>query len=107
MKVYAPPIPAPEWGPYNPDKNYDAYFEADEAYMRKVAEMVKEYGDYPLAGKTVSVPFADGRAYYAIAKINGRVSLVHIPVGDAWRDGRFERLCTVAELKRMVAEQDL
>ena len=66
-------------------------------------------GEYAATGVTldavVSVPFADGSAYYVVVKLEGRVGLMVVDIGDGWRDDRFERTATVAELKRIVAQR--
>lgn len=110
MQVYGAPeeIVEPVFGDFYGSGKSDTngYLAAEQAYITAVADWVVQNGDtHPLAGQFVSVPYADGRAQYVIGKFNGKVSLIVIETGDAWRDGRFERTATVAELKRMVEAQ--
>jgi hypothetical protein len=83
--------------------DFETHFAAETEYAERVCAFAKKCGAHPLAGEVVRTPIADGYAEYVVAKISGKVSLIHIETGDAWRDSRFERLATVAELKRMVA----
>lgn len=101
MELYEAPFPAPEVD----YRNYDhvAVTEAESVYLAKLGEWAKAQGAHPLAGKVVYQPYADSAAVYVIAKINGKVSLVTVDIGDGWRDHQFERLVTVAELKLRLA----
>ncbi len=75
----------------------------EDRYVSELRAYVSEnFGGHALAGEVVRVPYADGYAQYMVAKVNGKVSMIHMPLGDAWQDGRFERTATVAELKRLV-----
>lgn len=107
LNLYATPenLPLPKWEDFRNESgrsDWAAYAEAEAAWVEKVREWAISCGTHPLAGEIVRTPQGDGTANYMIAKINGRVSLIPLPTGDAWRDDRFERLATVAELKRMV-----
>lgn len=105
MQTYAAPEEIAVPGFLNEEGRFDlaAYDKASEEYLTKISEYAKQFGAHKLAGEIVRTPFADGYAEYVVAKINGKVSLIHIPLGDAWRDARFERTATVAELTDMVA----
>jgi len=85
--------------------DFKAHEVAEAEYTGRVSEWAKKCGAHALAGEIVRTPQGDGYAEYVVAKINGKVSLIHLETGDAWRDDRFERLATVAELKRMVAQR--
>ena len=99
MHVYASPIPAPEF-------NIDTYQADEDKYLVDIQEWIKGNAQpHALNGEVVRTPFADGYAQYVVAKVGGRTSLIHLDVGDAWRDGRFENTVTVRELKDMVARQ--
>jgi hypothetical protein len=109
MLVYAAPeeISTPAFLNAAGKYDHEAYEAGCAEYIEKVRDYVTAVSDpHPLNGKTVSVPYADGHAEYMIGKIAGKVSLIHIPLGDAWQDARFERLATVAELKRMLASAE-
>ena len=105
MQTYAAPKEIAVPGFLDAEGRFDlaAYDKASDEYRERLAEYAKSFGSHTLAGATVRTPFADGYAEYTIAKVNGKVSLIHVPLGDAWRDGRFERTVTVAELTNMVA----
>ena len=85
--------------------DHDGLVAAETVFRNELSKWAKARGAHTLAGKFVSVPFADGVAEYCIVKFNNKVSLIHVPLGDAWQDGRFERTVTVAELTRMVASK--
>lgn len=96
MQVYAPPIERPAF-------DLSTWLEDENKYIETIVAWVKENATpHPLNGEEVAVPVADGAARYIVAKINGRVSLIHLEVGDAWRHGMFERTATVKELTLQV-----
>lgn len=110
LNLYATPdhLPLPKWEDFRTETgmgDWGAHAEAEDQWVEKVREWAISCGAHPLAGEIVRTPQGDGTANYMIAKINGRVSLIPLATGDAWRDDRFERLATVAELKRMVDSQ--
>jgi hypothetical protein len=77
-------------------------YEKDVAdYINRVQKWAKGRGAHPCAGKYVAVPYADGRAQYIAVKVGGKLGLIHLDLDDAWRDPQFERLATVAEIKRI------
>lgn len=108
MQVYSLPaeVPAPNLGDFvHTGGRFDhaGYVAAEATFLATLKDWVLKVGEaHPLAGEVVSVPYADSSAQYMVAKLQGKVILVHLPLGDAWRSDQFERLCTVAELKRMV-----
>jgi hypothetical protein len=105
MQVFSAPdsIKTPAF--LTPEGTFDrAAYEADEErYIGELTALALSHDPHPLAGKLVSVPFADGRASYVVAKIDGKVSLIHSEAMDAWRDARFERTATVKELRELIA----
>jgi hypothetical protein len=107
MQTYAAPeeITVPDFNDFYVDGifNQARAEQLEDAYRAELSAWAKAQGAHKLAGKFVSVPFADGSAVYCIAKVNGKVSLIHVPLGDAWHDDRFCRLATVAELTRMIS----
>lgn len=107
MQVYAAPeeIPLPAFGDYfgAGRHDYNGYQAAEEAYITAVQKWALEHGDpHELAGKFIHVPYADGAAQYVTFKRGTRFSLIHLAIGDGWQDPRFERLCTTAEIRRIV-----
>lgn len=111
MQVYGLPmeIVPPEFSDFYVGGRFDLDgLDAAEARMVSdlAAHVSKIATPHPLNGKVVRVPYADGAAQYMVAKIKGKVSLIHLPLGDAWQHGGFERTATVAELTRMVKSQE-
>jgi len=105
MKVFKATAKAPNLMDYlKGGYDYAGHEAAEEKYRQEVIAEAKSYGKHALAGESIRVPYADGCAEYIVAKIQNKVSLIHLAVGDAWRDDRFERLVTVAELTRVVAQ---
>lgn len=106
MDVHATPasIVAPDLLSFRAERGFDMpmYDAAIDLHVRKVARYVASVSDpHPLVGKRVAVPYADGLAEYIIANIAGTVCLVHLDIMDGWRDPRFERSVTVAELEQL------
>lgn len=107
MKVYANHIPAPSFTDEN--GRYDArlYEHRIEKYLADTkAWVVAASEHHPLVGQVVRTPYADGYAEYMVAKFDGKVCLVWLEVGDAWRDTMFERGVTITLLKQKVAAQE-
>lgn len=105
MKVYAPPAEVPVPSMVNEEGRFDYldYERREDEFLAALAAWVRLNGQpHALAGEVVRVPYADGYAQYMVAKFDNKVCLIHLPLGDAWQDDRFERLATVAELRRMV-----
>lgn len=103
MQTYSAPaeIPLPEMN------DFRTYGDRCDQYDADLAAWVKESTDkHPLSGKIVQKRYADGYARYMIAKVSGKVSLIHIDTLDGWRDPSFERTVTVAELNRLLASQE-
>jgi hypothetical protein len=105
MQVFTAPdsIKTPAF--LTPEGTFDnaAYVAEEDRYLGELTALALSHDPHPLAGKLVSVPFADGQASYVVAKVNGKVSLIHAAAGDAWRDARFERTATVKELRELIA----
>ena len=111
MQVYGLPmeIVPPEFSDFYTGGHFDidGLNAAEDRMIADLAVHVTKIATpHPLNGKVVRVPYADGAAQYMVAKIGGKVSLIHLPLGDAWQDGRFERTATVAELTRMVKGEE-
>ena len=79
MKVYAAPtdIPAPSWSAAN-------YVAEEEAYLEALAARARELGPHPHSGKVVRFPYADSYAQYMVLDQGKTMSLIHVPLGDAW-----------------------
>jgi hypothetical protein len=108
MNIYSPPshIVAPDFGDYfgAGKHDLDGYQKAEQAYIDTLKAWAKRLApSSPIAGELVSLPYADGAALYIIIQSSGKHGIMTVPVGDAWRDGDFERYATVAQLKDMVA----
>lgn len=99
MQIFSSSVPAPtiELG-----DSVDDYLRRIEAYEQQVVEEARSLDPHPLAGEIVRTPYADGHASYVVAKVNGRVGLIHLESGDAWRSGVFEVTASVAGLRRLV-----
>lgn len=107
MKVYANTVSAPSFTDEN--GRYDArlYEHRINKYLADTKAWVVTHSEHhPLTGKVVRTPYADGYAEYMVAKFDGKVCLVWLAVGDAWRDSMFERAATITMLKDMVARQE-
>jgi hypothetical protein len=107
MRTYSPPahITVPNLVTASGAYDHADYMRREKLYLAELAEWVKSTGQaHPLAGKFVSVPYADSAAHYMVGKLGNSVSLIILPLGDAWRDARFERTATVAELKRLAVD---
>jgi hypothetical protein len=107
MKVYKNHIAAPSFTDEN--GRYDArlYEHRIEKYLAETkAWVVAQSAHHPLTGKVVRTPYADGYAEYMVAKFDGKVCLVWLEVGDAWRDSMFERAATITMLKDMAARAE-
>lgn len=107
MKTYSAPahIPAPHLTDASGHYDQADYMRRENLYLADLSAWVKSAGQaHPLSGKFVSVPYADSAAHYMVGKLGNAVSLIILPLGDAWRDARFERTATVAELKRIAVD---
>ena len=104
MIVYAAPEQAPDFFDFKDATgrlDYQAALAAEDAYIERIQEWARKQEKSPLAGIVIRRPYADGYAQYVVVKINGKTSLVHLAIGDAWADASFERTATVAELTRL------
>lgn len=80
MKVYAPPqeIPVPKWTP-------ESNFAQQEAqFLEALTAWCKAQGTGPHSGKVARFPHADGYAQYMVLDEGRTMSLIHVPLGDAW-----------------------
>lgn len=105
MKVYDSPIEAPGLSFVDGRFSMEETERAESKYMEALTTYVKENFNGPLAGEVVRTPIADGYAQYMVAKVEGKTSLIHIPLGDAWTDARFERTVTVREIREILTRQ--
>lgn len=105
MQVYVAPFEAPGLSFVDGRFDMEATENAEKKYLEDLTAYVKENFNGPLAGEIIRTPFADGHAQYMVAKIQGRTSLIHIAIGDAWQDARFENTVTVKEIKEILTRQ--
>jgi hypothetical protein len=85
----------------NPPKfNIDTYLKDEEVWLRKLQNWAKKNGSGTYAGELVSFPYADGYAMYVVVALKP-VSLIHVPLGDAWHYPYITRL-TAADLKAAI-----
>jgi len=81
-------------------KSIDAYFKKEEEYLKKVQEWCKKHGSGKYAGEVITFPVGDGKAVYVVWKLKP-VSLIHVPLGDAWQFQYAHRL-TAADVKKEI-----
>ena len=106
MHTYEAPIPAPEFVYTDGRYDMEATDKAEQEYTNTIIEFAKKQEPHKLAGCVVRTPIADGSANYVVAKIAGKVSLIHLAFGDAWRDNRLEQYGTVRELTDLIERED-
>lgn len=109
MKVYSAPsdIFRPDIFEFMREGKLADLMDAEAAYREKIATWARENGEaHPLAGTLLSVPYADGRAEYVVIKTEGKVGLIHLDLGDGWRDERFERTVTQKEIREIIARRE-
>lgn len=103
-KVFTPPasIQKPEIGTYfaRGGEGTQAYFAAEEAYVKQVSEFAKANGKGKLAGEEIRFQVADGYARYIVYSTSP-VVLLHLPIGDAWQYQYANRL-TASDIKEEV-----
>ena len=105
MQIYDTPIPAPDLIFKDGRYDHEATLEAEQKYLTDLRTAVLALGTSDIAGEIIRVPYADGCAQYMVAKVNGKHALVHMPLGDAWRDPAFERMASVKEIRLRVKEE--
>jgi len=101
-KVYSPPssIEKPQFS----IDDLPGYFKAEEEYVKKVQDWAKENGDSEgLSGEIIRFQVADGYAQYVVWKLKP-VTLIHLPVGDAWQFP-YANLLTVKDVKQQVQHE--
>ena len=100
-KIYSPPVEAGELPRLDSRKeSWQTYVQREQEYVAKVQKWAKENGSGSLAGELVTFPYADGYAQYVVFSLKP-VSLIHLPVGDAWQYPYVNRL-TAADIKKEV-----
>ena len=85
-KVYNPPsnIKVPSLSDFIiPRFDHKAYETANQNYIAEVKEYLKAWADKPSFGEVISFQVADGYAQYLVVNLKP-VTLVHLPLGDAW-----------------------
>jgi len=82
-------------------RNLKASREAEEAYVNSIREWAKKNSKDELAGETIYIPHADGKAAYVVFSTKP-VKLIHLPIGDAW-DAPLAHRMTGKDIKEHVA----
>lgn len=106
-KVYAPPE-----GFDPPDSieeamvdgkfSYDKMCAVEDAYINRLAAEACRRSSHELVGKTVRFPCGDGYAVYIVWDVKP-LTLVHVPVGDAWEiPAAHERGLTLADVRSQI-----
>jgi hypothetical protein len=106
-KVFSTPtgIDAPDFGDAFVNGGYSINKESElrSEFLDKLRGWLKanKYTG-PLAGKVVRWPIADGYAEYMVVSLRP-LTLIHLPLGDAWRmPAPFERGLTAADIRDQV-----
>ena len=95
-KVYDPPsnIKVPSLSDFiKPRFDRKAYEVAEQNYIAEVKEYLKAWADKPSFGEVISFQVADGYAQYLVVDLKP-VTLVHLPLGDAWHYEGANKLTT-------------
>ena len=92
---------APEW---NPDLDWKENNKAEEKYLTDLKAWCKKQGSGKDAGKEVQFPVNDGAAVYVILSMKP-CTLIHVPLGDAYRFPYIERL-TAADIRKKILHED-
>lgn len=98
-KIYAPPAELGE--PPDLDTNdIDGSLQREEDWVQRVRDWAKQFGTGALAGEEVRWTQGDGYARYVVYA-ERPLSLIHLPVGDAWQFPYVERL-TLGDVRQQV-----
>lgn len=79
-KVYASPLPAPEYSWDDPHRDWE---QVDAEYIEKVRALAKEAHSGNLIGEVIRFPIGDGQAHYMVWNTRP-LEIVHLPLGDAY-----------------------
>lgn len=98
-KIYSPPegFDPPQWDPKLSHKEND---KAEDEYMEKLKAWAKKHGKGKTAGEMIYFPVADGKAVYMVFSLKP-VTLIHVPVGDAWHFQYAHRL-TASDVRKEI-----
>lgn len=69
------------------------YDQAEDAWVARLAEWCRtETKGAELSGEVIAFPVADGYARYMVVRVVPTVTLIHLPLGDAWTFRYAKRL---------------
>ena len=110
-KVYSPPakISEPKMESFrkqNLGLDFRAYEEAEFKFVEEVKEWCKSSGSGKYAGEEVHFPQGDGHARYVVFSTKP-LTLIHLPVGDAWQYPYIERLTAKDIVARIESGKNL
>lgn len=87
MKVYKAPsdVEVPQLSYVNGKLDMQTYREGERRYLARVCEHAKSLGySGEHTGNIIGIPVADGQAQYMVLDNGRALSLMHLPLGDAW-----------------------
>ena len=97
-KVYSPPVeigtPETDYG------NWENHMKLEEDFVAKLKEFCERTGTGEYKGVEYRIPFADGNACYMVLH-SKPLTLIHIPVGDAW-DSPWASRARLSDIKKQV-----
>ena len=65
--------------------NYDVRMKAEDEIFDKLQAISDATGEGVQVGKLISYGVADGKSHYVIMSTGSRVTVKHVPIGDAYR----------------------
>lgn len=105
MKIYASPIPAPE---YDWTGDFANFQRLDDEHEKALKNWLAANGyTGHNSGRIVRFGIADGHAAYMIAEGGGKTFLIHLPYGDAYQYPDAQYLPKAEILRRADREDNL
>ncbi len=83
-----------------PEFNFETWKEDEEKFTKELRNYCHQCGEGKYVGKILRIPHADGHAQYMIGS-EKPLSLIHIPIGDAWDSPMVDGL-TNKKIKEMI-----
>jgi hypothetical protein len=105
-KIYSPPESIGEPPSITHPFDWKAYNKACDEYVNKIKSWAKQNGKGPQAGEEISFGVADGNAVYIVVSLSP-VSLIHVPIGDAYQFQYANRLTRQDILKKIEQKKAL
>lgn len=111
-EVFSPPLevgPTPNFSDFITEKGYDldGLVKAEDEWVEKLAGFCRKHSNSrsDLIGEVIRFPRADGYAMYMVYKLRP-LTLIHLPVGDAWRIEEFaERGLRLEDVRQKIESQ--